>query len=555
MNMKKTIAAIAAGAVAVSAMATTVSALADTTLVYNLVANVKETWGTPVSTFTFTVNTEATKAETLYAVDAELTAEQYEALSDADKAKVEVETLDADTYICTTEYAADGGNGEVIAVGTEITKADYDALDPAYQVNYKAADGEKTYTVIEEITSVDASNYPTVVDFNAESLGFTVDKITMKVASNQAGEQNKIYTYATDAASFNYNANLTKEGKLTLSNELAGYTGNLALTFTVEATDNWWTGKDGDAEGTKAINNAIAAGTINATADMGNVTPVTYVGNKKTTGNGDAKAYPFMSSINGSADIIDYLNDYKNGLTVAYDGKTLAEGSEARSYHNVDAVLNDAIENYESVTFTFNTATAKIKFDDAGRAYYDGDGDDYWMAFGQHLYTGFYSPENTGWTGFDWTGYNLFQGALVVNEAWTMSLAETDYFDWTATSLTFDWDAIMDGAMTDNSYATYLHSMELVTSTTWYWDNMTVTLTAGAADDVENEAGVEADDEELAEEVVEEEVEEEVVEEEVEEEAEVEVEVANPTTGNASVALAVIPVALAAAAVVAKKRS
>ena len=37
MNMKKTIAAIAAGAVAVSAMATTVSALNDASLSYNLV--------------------------------------------------------------------------------------------------------------------------------------------------------------------------------------------------------------------------------------------------------------------------------------------------------------------------------------------------------------------------------------------------------------------------------------------------------------------------------------------------------------------------------------
>ena len=65
-------------------------------------------------------------------------------------------------------------------------------------------------------------------------------------------------------------------------------------------------------------------------------------------------------------------------------------------------------------------------------------------------------------------------------------------------------------------------------------------------------AGVEADDEELTEEEV---VTEEVIEEEeepvVEEEPEVEVE--NPTTGNSPIALAVIPVALAAAAVVAKK--
>lgn len=48
-------------------------------------------------------------------------------------------------------------------------------------------------------------------------------------------------------------------------------------------------------------------------------------------------------------------------------------------------------------------------------------------------------------------------------------------------------------------------------------------------------------------------VEEEVVEEEVEEEIEVTVEDVPPVTGNASAAIAVIPVALAAAAIVAKK--
>ena len=80
--------------------------------------------------------------------------------------------------------------------------------------------------------------------------------------------------------------------------------------------------------------------------------------------------------------------------------------------------------------------------------------------------------EGTGYTGFDWTGYNLFQGALVINENLTMSLAETDYFDWTATSLSFDWDAIMDGAMTSNDYAVYLHSMKLATSNTCYPSTM-----------------------------------------------------------------------------------
>ena len=81
------------------------------------------------------------------------------------------------------------------------------------------------------------------------------------------------------------------------------------------------------------------------------------------------------------------------------------------------------------------------------------------------------------------------------------------------------------------------------------------------AEDVDNAAGLEGEGEELVEdEVVEEPVEEEVVEEPVEEvvveeEAPAPVEPApSPKTGNAPVALAVIPVALAAAAVVAKKR-
>ena len=59
------------------------------------------------------------------------------------------------------------------------------------------------------------------------------------------------------------------------------------------------------------------------------------------------------------------------------------------------------------------------------------------------------------------------------------------------------------------------------------------------------------EEEEVTEEVIEEEVTDEVIEEETEVEAEVEDE--NADTGNAPIALAVIPVALAAAAIVAKK--
>ncbi|MBP1548664.1 MAG: hypothetical protein J6A05_01565, partial [Oscillospiraceae bacterium] len=112
MNMKKTIAALAAGAVAVSAMATTVSALADTSLTYNLVKDVKvNKFDDHKATFEYTINaipagsttttTEITgyaateaftgtdTAQTQYTKGQEITVEAYEALPEADKAKFE----------------------------------------------------------------------------------------------------------------------------------------------------------------------------------------------------------------------------------------------------------------------------------------------------------------------------------------------------------------------------------------------------------------------------------------------------------------------------------
>ena len=484
MNMKKTIAAIAAGAVAVSAMATTVSALQDTALTYNLVK-------------THTVK--------------------------------------------------------------------------------KAVEGTGSYEFTLQNVAADSTGD---IQFTTNFAKETVKSVVIKVASSTAGEQNKIFTYSTSQNDLNYNPKVTAAGLITISNELNGYTGNLTVTVTVNTAhtrDTW--------EGVSNVNADIAAGTIKATTTIAgaDLTPVTL---KAFTASSEKeyKYYaPFKTEIKNNQNVTRYLQ-------------------EQIGYHNVGAVLNDAIENYESVTFTFNTATTGIVWtvENGNEKYFDNvycrtgewgadyegmtRGGDYkaalvnaggdaskllalycgeWFAdtsytsFAQHLYNGTngvygngyitsWESENTGYMGFDWTGYNLFQGALVINENLTMSLAETDYFDWTATSLSFDWDAIMDGAMTSNDYAVYLHSMKLATSNTWYWDNMVVTLTAGAAEDgVDAEAGTEVDDEELtedpAEEVVEEPAEEPVVE--------------NPTTGNAPIALAVIPVALAAAAVVAKKRS
>ncbi len=444
MNMKKTIAAIAAGAVAVSAMATTVSALESTTLHYNLYTQ-KDVWTEG------TVQISGTVADVKGGADIVVGFDNLAAMNTYKVTKLEVLVKDSA-----------GGAG---------TK----------KFEFATAWGADNWYCWEDDLN-DAAKMDTKVTIPAESLASTT---------------------VADTASY-----------------------DITVTAYCRHPHAEW------ASSSTAVKTGIdAAGVVVTAAGTTNETSVAAY--KEPTK--ETRMYPLETTIAG-ADVTARL--------------------AAVGYVNATAVLNDAIENFDSVVFTFNTAAAGIKTDDNG-AYYNGDwdADTTYTAFSQHLYNNFYNPEATGYLGLDWTGVNLFQGALVVNEGLTMSLADTDYFDWNEKSISFDWDAIEDNALTTNDYATFIRTLKLATSTKWYWDSMDVALTVGAEEDgVDAEAGVEADDEELSEEEVEEEVIEEV-EEEAEEEVEVEVEVSNPTTGNASVALAVIPVALAAAAVVAKKRS
>ena len=130
--------------------------------------------------------------------------------------------------------------------------------------------------------------------------------------------------------------------------------------------------------------------------------------------------------------------------------------------------------------------------------------------------------------------------------------------------------------------------MSLITSTPWYWGSMDVVLAVKDADDASADAGVDSDDEEIGDDDAEFDDEDDADDlddeddgddlgdeddgddfgdeddgddeddfdagDDDEDAGDTQVE-DNPKTGNASVALAVIPVALAAAAVVAKKRS
>lgn len=489
MNMKKTIAAVAACAVAVSAMATTVSA--DTnTLHYNLVNTVYKATGS--ATITATIS----KLDTTAATSVVLQAPTFTNLTGASLG-----------YGGTT-YTITGYNLD------DTTGAKSDAF--SFVVTSKSA-----------TWSLNASNW---VDDNG--------KITIPVTKSASTGIVQGNTYITVTA--------------VVSHADTGWTDNankdlLAGGFTVDA------GAGAVAMATTLTAYSSASSAIDAQYPM-------KTSSNTTSADSSATANPTVwgtvyadgNNILGNvSNIIAYLQDDQYNLR-----------ENGKSYVNVAAVLNDVIANFDDVTFTFNTAAKGVNSD--GK--YDDNGDKKYTAFGQHLYN-LYGDEASSYVyaGYDWTGYNLFSGALVINGSLSMSLNNTEVFDYAATSLSFNWEDVTGGANV-NTYVTYLQKMQLATSSTWYWDSMDVVYGNTESDDVNSGEGTDAeedviaDDEASDEEVVddaEEPADDEVVDdEEPADEAPVdEAPVdANPATGNAPIALAVIPVALAAAAVVAKKR-
>jgi len=274
------------------------------------------------------------------------------------------------------------------------------------------------------------------------------------------------------------------------------------------------------------------------------------------------------------------------------------------------SVLNDAIANDLDVQFTFTSAAGNIvtaatharqKWTKFGESLsYDPGSTWSKTAFGQHLYSNKYNNVSAPWNGASFTpaytynasdatsdmygsyssawAQNLISAGLVVNSELTMQLNDTKKLVWNENQLTFNWFDVTDETKITRANQ-ILTTMLLYTPVDWYWDSLDVTvIEPEEEEDVNAGEGIEEDGEVLDEEIEEEEVEEEEVEEEeedweeeeVEEETEPEIEeveveeteaevvevapVASPKTGNSPIALAVIPVALAAAAVVAKKR-
>jgi hypothetical protein len=272
------------------------------------------------------------------------------------------------------------------------------------------------------------------------------------------------------------------------------------------------------------------------------------------------------------------------------------------------SVINDAIANDYDVEFTFTSASGYVATTATNAVLQWVNAHEEltypvinaWSkaTFGQHLYSSAYNNVSSPYSGasFDpayslsanaatdmygsfssaWA-QNLVSAGLVVNSELTMQLNDVQKLQWDQSKLTFHWDDVIDGKVTRVNQV--LTTMLLYTPVDWYWDTLEVkVLKTEEVEDVTAGESLEEEGEDLEEEVVDEE--EDFVDEEPEDEPEEEPEdedfdipeepeepeapeapaevvapvAASPKTGNAPIALAVIPVALAAAAVVAKKR-
>ena len=626
MNMKKTIAAIAAGAVAVSAMATTVSALESGSLTYNLVNTLEDQSNGKLTIKATFQNVKLVSGQEVVInpkgmgwTDKVVVSGQYIDTNKAIAPMTFTRDIWSEGYSSQTEDMIKGdgihipvkavNDGSPALMGGVATDAtpDTPAVDPvpaASEVTDKSANITAAVADIKVQTAAFAGmaggtytiKYDTDKWVILDAEGFSTGKeILVNGATGEADGETLTVKYTAPV-----------EGKPAVPGAPAtdgAQMANITVTVTMKAIDE----KDWET-----INKALK-----------HPEHADGIGISLNGVWGDATGSGFTAPTKRRAPLMTYYTDNFN--VIEYLEKAHVNGDD-KGYANVGAVINDAIENYETVTFTFNTASANVawgvasigtdgakkfnptfvwttndgkqksrtdvaaefgqlinKTDKWGEPYQDWkyDRDDYiimgyypdndwegvdtYKAFGDHTYDWFYSPEGTGMVGMDWAGQDLFAGALIVNEKQTMSLGNTEYFDWNKTSISFDWDAIMDGAATTNNYATYVHSLKLATSQYWFWESMNLVLTAGESDDVSADAGVEADDETLDDEddeIIDGDDDDEPVadDDEDEEPAPVVDEpapapvVTNPPTGNASVALAVIPVALAAAAIVAKKR-
>ncbi|MGN0665546.1 MAG: hypothetical protein ACI4KF_03365 [Huintestinicola sp.] len=576
MNMKKSIAGVMAGAMAVSAMAATVSAQDQIALTYDLSkyvkavsaakATVTETYANDVFTVSDAVGDELNaNGVSFLEVGIINTFVQGDAYATIDPAQ-----MIAVEFTATTRKEVNDPK-KIIATGTDTLTTtikftgDKSATDGSHYHDMLNKDWNPTTIFnLPLTTNKDETDMFNMAAYKDVDLGYTVN------ANGKAVEDND-YSFSAAVIKMTYKL----DGEY-LATPVTDHLGALEI---LHGSQDFYALTDsdifiGEGIGKPAIERPGDTYMFNwTTYTMGTHyivgTPV-YAVTNFTPSEYEEQEFPFKTMLKPEYDTAEDTvtpNDVVAALTARKAGDNY--------YTKPIAVINDAIANHENVVFTFTSFDGYVATKEtvlystwatAGRAYgwqvnkYDW----YNPYFGQHLYTNIdpsYSLFGTddydmyGSYSIAW-GINLFTGAVVINNALTMQLSDTDKFDWGNNTLSFDWNSITaEGKITDAK--TLMTSMLMYTPVDWYWKTLSVVVGDEEGDDVSSTAGedgngTEIDDEDVVITVDDEDEEPVVVEEPAEEPAK---EIpTSPATGNSPVALAVIPVALAAAAVVAKKR-
>jgi len=250
-----------------------------------------------------------------------------------------------------------------------------------------------------------------------------------------------------------------------------------------------------------------------------------------------------------------------NGSSVLTDGQTRGKGE---NYTRPMAVINDGLQNYPVMTITFNTAKNEVcevcgayqnaECDEDGQ----GDHNDYtdeYLAFSWHLYANRSGDDGVRFGYNAYEAHNFMNSAIVINNSYTLSFHDVNSVTYNATSVTFDISGmrtlgghVASEGTTLAAVQQYLWQLDLATSTLWFWDSMDVTV---GGEDAQVDADIAADDDviDLDDSVI-------VLDDDdvITLDDEDVVVVDTVPTGNASAALAIVPVALAAAAIMIKRR-
>ena len=555
MNMKKTIAAVAACAMAVSAMATTVSAVDENateaqSLHYDL--TIKEE--AKVSSLSFV------------AKDIKFDAKQLAIFYPVNTLK----GFDATKSVAAKDFSA--LNNTITVVATDLSTKQY------YTFTFTANTGSKEY---------DGTTSFYYVNKDGQDVNDATGTVTDRTAVG---------------AVLRVDLENSTQGKGIL-NAFAG--GTTQIDVSVKHDTNALTFDDQGA-----LSASVSTQKIYCQLDDAHTYPEVVdsaaIADPKTAANVMANGKGELVKTDVKKPMKTVSNTKSN--TAEIFGRLGTKGTKSKdsNYVNVSAVVNDMIANYDDVVFTFNTATDNVftkayldANENAGnwstnsikRLYQDyyvtgvptADswmGEDTFKSFPQALYN-LFGDEGTGNVYSDsYTFNNLFNAALVANNELTMNQSSITPFVYSKTAVSFSWSDMTGG----NAFvhpASALRTLQLATSSDWYWDSMDVTGYTLAADDASTDAGANDDGEDLddaddagddadiddgaddiddgagdvdADDTDDVDTDDTDAADDTTDVADDTVVPENPATGNAPIALAVIPVALAAAAVVAKKR-